>query len=96
MKLSTTLLEYCRRKGWSLNRLAKETQIAVQTLHGWTTGRKNLNIEQLRIVAKALEVSLHGLCFGEPDPHATVDGELLKEIFSGDVRVTIHKIERRR
>lgn len=66
------------------------------TIHAWTTGRKSINPDQLRKVAMILKVSVHELMFGEPDPHEPAADEVLREIFSGDVRVTLHRIERTR
>ena len=96
MKLGSKLTQLCKVQGLSLSRLAKEAGVPLQTVHAWTTGRKSINPDQLRKVASVLKVSVHELLFDEPDPHEAVGGEILKEIFSGDVRVTLHRIERRR
>lgn len=95
MKLTTTLIRHCKARGWSLNRLARETKIPVQTLHGWTTGRQSVNLNQLKKVAEAFKISFHELCFDELDPNESKSGEILKELFSGDVRITLHRIERK-
>lgn len=73
-----------------------EAKIPKQTLHNWTVGRRSVDPDQLKAVASALNVSLHHLLFGTPDPNEIPNEEILKELFSGDVRVTIQKIERRR
>ena len=96
MKLSTNLTKLCKQKGWTLAKLARESKIPPQTLHNWTTGRRSVNPEQLKRVASALEISIHYLLFGEADPNEKLGEEVLKEIFSGDVRVTLHRIERKR
>jgi hypothetical protein len=51
---------------------------------------------QVKKVAAALGVSLHELVFGEPDPFEVSGEELLREIFSGDVRVTLHPLDRKK
>lgn len=96
MSLSKNLQQHLKNKNWNLARLAKETGINKSTLHAWTVGRGNIKLEYLRKVASALEVSVHQLAYGEPDPHEPLGVETLKEIFSGDVRVTLHRIERKR
>lgn len=94
MELVKMLPRLCSRRGWSLAQLARESGVPKPTLHGWTTGR-SANLDQLKRVATALQVSLHELVFGEPDPYEAPSEELLKELFTGDVRVSIHRIERR-
>lgn len=94
MKLNQTLMQLCKGKGWSLSRLSRASGVPVQTLHGWTMGRKGVRLDQLKKVADTLEVSLYRLAFGEPDPHELQGTEILKELFTGDVRVTLHRIER--
>lgn len=96
MSLSKNLKNHLQKKDWNLARLAKETGINKSTLHAWTIGRGTIKLEYLKKVAMALEISVHQLAYGEPDPHEVIGEEVLKEIFSGDVRVTLHRIERRR
>ncbi len=79
-----------------MHKLAKETGIAPATLHGWKTGRSATNFNDLKKVSMALGVPLHELIFGEPDPMESPAQEILEEIFSGDVRVTLHRISRKK
>lgn len=91
--LGKTLKAECLKRGITLTQLAKQAGVPKATLHAWTTGREP-SIGQLKKVADTLEISFYRLAFGKNDPNE-VDGEvLLKELFSGDVRVTLHKIER--
>ena len=94
MELSKMLPLLCARQGWSMARLARESKVPKPTLHGWTTGR-SANLVQLKQVANALMVPLHELVFGEPDPFESGSKEILRELFTGDLRVSIHKIERK-
>lgn len=96
MKLGSKLNQICKGKGLSLAQLSKEAGVPVQTIHAWTTGRKSINPSQVKKVALVLEVSIHELLFDEPDPFESKSSEVLKEIFSGDVRVTLHKIEKKK
>ncbi|MBI3554660.1 MAG: helix-turn-helix transcriptional regulator [Deltaproteobacteria bacterium] len=96
MNLKVILPALLRERGMTLSALAKKSGLNKSTLHGWTTGQVAINIDQLKKVATALEVSIHQLCFGEPDPNERLGEEVLKELFSGDLRVSIHKIERNR
>lgn len=96
MKLGISILLLCKRRKLSLTQLSRICGVPTQTIHGWTTGKSAANLTQLKKVATALKISLHELAFGEPDPFESPSEEILKEIFSGDVRVTLHRIERRR
>lgn len=96
MKLAAMIEAQCERRGWTLSRLAKESKVPVTTLHGWVSGRARPDMKQLKKVSATLQVSIHQLYFGEPDPHEQLGEEVLKELFSGDLRVTIHKIDRKR
>lgn len=95
MKLGIKLNQLCKEKGLSLSQLAKDAGVPVQTVHAWTTGRKSINPVQLKKIASVLKVSIHHLLFDEPDPYEN-QKELLEEIFSGDVRVTLHRINKKR
>lgn len=96
MRLSENITTLCKKKGWKLAELSRKAGIPNQTLHNWLTGRTSVNPVQLKKVAAVLEVSLFYLIFGEADPYEQPSVEVLKEIFSGDVRVTLHRIEQKR
>ena len=96
MKLGATITTLCKQRGWPLSKLAKQSGVPAQTIHNWTVGRTSINPDQVKKVSMALGVSVHYLLYGEADPHEQPVEEILKEIFSGDVRVTLHRIERRR
>lgn len=94
MKLGSQLKAYCKERGWTLTKLSKQSSVPIATLHGWANGRTRPDLKQLQKVAMALEVSLHTLAFGSPDPFETGGEEILRELFTGDIRVSIQKIER--
>lgn len=94
MNLAKNLETRCAEQSITFNKLAKLARISPATLHGWKTGRKAANLEDLRRVAEALQISIHELVFDIPDPYAAAGQEILKELFTGDVRVTVHRIER--
>lgn len=96
MSLSKNLQLHLKKKNWTLAKLAKETGLNKSTLHAWTVGRGNIRLDYLKRVSQALEVSVYQLAYGEPDPYELAGEEILKEIFSGDVRVTLHRIEKKR
>ena len=95
MELRRILPALCKKKGLTLSKLSKLSGVPISTLDGWSSGRKVHDLDQLRAVAAALEVSLFDLAFGESDPFAVAAEEVLSEIFSGDVRVTLHRIQKK-
>lgn len=96
MTLSQNLSKLMKQKEFSLKSLSEKSGVAKSTIHGWAIGRKVRDLTELKKVAEILKVSLHSLVFGEPDPYESISPEVLSEIFSGDVRVSIHRIERRK
>ena len=94
MKLSKMLNKLCKERNISLAQLSRASGVPAPTIHGWKTGRSALKLNDLKKVAAALEVSVHRLAFGEPDPFEITDVDL-DEIFSGDVRVTIQRIRKK-
>jgi transcriptional regulator with XRE-family HTH domain len=93
-ELEQNLPRLMKAKRFTLERLAKASGVPKSTLHGWINGSAP-NLKQLKNVAAVLEVSLHELAFGVGDPFEPEKREILKELFSGDIRVTLHKIEKR-
>ena len=93
--LKINLPRLMREKGISLTKLAAVSGVPKSTIHSWET-QTAVNISQLKKVATVLNVSIHYLVFGEQDPCEAPMEELLKEIFTGDVRVTLHRIERKK
>lgn len=93
MELSKNLLTLCKKRKISIATLAKKSGVKQPTLHGWTTGRSVQNLDDLKKVCDVLEVGLHTLLFGESDPYEANE-RILREIFKGDITVTIHKFAR--
>jgi transcriptional regulator with XRE-family HTH domain len=96
MKLGKIVQTLSKERGWTIAKLARESGVPEQTLHNWSLARGAVNPEQVKKVSIVLGVAVHYLLFGEADPNEQPGEEILKEIFSGDVRVTLHRIERRR
>jgi transcriptional regulator with XRE-family HTH domain len=92
-KLGNNIEALCKKKRFSVASLARMSGVAKTTIHSWIQG-SSPNLGQLKKVCDVLEVPIYELAFGEPDPYQIPKEEILKEIFSGDVRVTLHKIER--
>jgi len=93
MELGKNIIRICEKKNLSLSALARLSGVKQPTLHGWTTGRSVQNLNDLKKVCQVLEVSLHSILFGTRDPFEDPHHELLKEIFKGDIRVTIHRVD---
>ena len=94
MPFAENLSQAMKSRNLSFAELAKKAGISKSTIHGWTTGRRVQDLKELKKVAQVLKISIHELAFGEPDPFESMPQEILRELFTGDVRVTIHKVER--
>lgn len=100
-QLRSNLLRLMEAKGLNQARLCKLAGVPKATLHGYLNPTKDsqskVDTQQVKKIAEALKTDFHELLFGFPDPHSRtrVPEEVLKEIFSGDLRVTIHKIEKK-
>jgi transcriptional regulator with XRE-family HTH domain len=93
--LKDNLNKHLKLSGISLTELSKKAKVPKTNLHSWTTGA-NPQLDQLKRVCEVLQVPMHELAFGEADPFEPKSEEILKEIFTGDVRVTLHRIEKRK
>ncbi len=102
MVLGKMILNLSGQKGWSLATLARRSRVPKTTIHGWTTGRAVQDLEQLRRVAAALDVSIHFIAFGSEDPHSrpeldrtpeenltVISADGLRQVFNGHVRLII-------
>ena len=96
MEFKESLQLLLKERGWTMAQLGKSTGISKSTLHGMLVGTSAIKLAHLKKIAAALECSVHRLCWGSPDPYEVPHDEILKELFSGDLRVSISKIERRK
>lgn len=92
MKLPEVLIAEMKKKGLNYSQLGEKSQVARSTIHNWASGRMVKDISDLKKVATVLELPLHDLLFGEPDPFASNPLPTLSEVFSGEVRLIIEKI----
>lgn len=91
MDLAKNLAKLCAERGITLTQLARLSGVKQPTLHGWSTGRSVKKIDDLKKVCEVLKVSVHFVLYGTQDPFESSE-QILEEIFSGDVRVTLHRV----
>ena len=94
MLLSKMLQKLLPEKNLTPSKLSRLSGISTTTIHGWQNGRAVQDLDALKKVATILQTPVHVLLYGEPDPFETASEEVLKEIFSGDIRVTLHRIDK--
>jgi len=94
MNLGKNILKKCKERGFSISKLAKLSGVRQPTLHGWTTGRSVHNMDDLKKVCVVLEISLHELIFGGPDPFEK-QAPIFEQSVSGEIRITISHISRK-
>lgn len=92
MELAKNLTKLCEEKNLSLAKLARLSGVKQPTLHGWTTGRTVHKLDDLKKVCDVLKVSIHFMLYGTPDPYENSE-QILEELFSGNVRMTLHRIK---
>jgi transcriptional regulator with XRE-family HTH domain len=85
---SERLAECLRQKGWTMADLSRKSDVPKATIHHWTCG-KVPKITQLVKVVNVLEVSLHELCFGTPDPFERRSSSSEIDTKIGSFKITI-------
>jgi transcriptional regulator with XRE-family HTH domain len=101
IKLNENLKRLMLERKMNQTQLSKITGIAKSTLNGYLNSNpkstEKIDIGQMKKIADALQTDFHDLLFGTPDPFskASLPKEVLHELFSGDVRLTVHRIERK-
>ncbi len=79
--------------------LSRKSGVPKSTIADWMTSQKSINLDQLRKVSEALKVPMYRLAFelDEADPwESSAADEILSEVFSGRLQVTIHRVERKK
>ena len=101
IKLKENLKRIMTEKNITQTNLSKKSGVAKSTISGYLNitnkTSEKIDIGQIKKIAEVLQTDFHNLLFGETDPYstATLAKEVLHELFSGDVRLTVHKIERK-
>ena len=95
LRLPQTLAALLKQKRISVRELSEATGVPKSTISEWQAGRQPKNPEHVRKVASYLEVSMHQLLFGEPDPHEAIDvTRILKDdLFSGVFQISVKRIK---
>ena len=91
MELGKNILKRCSEKGITVAGLARLNGVKQPTIFGWTTGRAVHKIEDLKKVCVCLEISLHQLLFGCPDPFEKQDDKI-EEFVWGQVKIVMYRI----
>ena len=87
-------------QGVTQTKLAQLSRVPKATLHGYLNPRvkqSKLDVSIVKRLCNVLKLDFHEAIFGETDPNskAIAPNEILHEIFNGDVRVTLHRIEKK-
>ncbi len=102
LKLRENILRLMHKKGLNQIQLSRLAKISPSTLHGYLNpgASKQTKIDVLKVkkICEVLDADLHEMLFGEPDPNSrsVLPQEVLQKIFEGDLRVTIHKIDKKK
>ena len=98
--LKTILEKAMHDQGVSQAKLSQLTRISKATLHGYLNPRvkqSKIDVSIVKKICDVLKLDFHEALFGLPDPNskAVLPKEILTELFKGDLRVTIHKIDKK-
>lgn len=76
--------------------LAKVANVPKQTINNLlATNMSTVSPKNIKAIATALEISVHELLYGGPDPYEPIGQEILTDLFTGDIRVHIQRIGRK-
>jgi len=93
VSLSENLKKLMEEKGFSFNQLAKKSGVTASTIKTWAQGSQPRDLNQVRNVAKVLEVGFEYLVFGEETHNFSTLEELLTEnIFEGYLKVKVERV----
>lgn len=100
LKLKENIEKLMKEQGLSQSQLAAKAKVSKATLHGYlnptSKAQTKVDVASVKRICEVLNADLHETLFGSPDPNSKVNlpKEILTEIFKGDLRVTIHKVDR--
>lgn len=100
MQLKNMLEKAMKDQGVTQAKLAQLARVSKATLHGYLNPRvkqSKIDVAIVKRLCEILKLDFHEALFGVPDPNskALVPNEVLHELFKGDVRVTLHRIEKK-
>ncbi len=90
IKIGAVLKHLMKDRKLTFKKLSHESGVPISTIKTWSAGVEPKSLSHARKVARALNVSVEYLVFGESSTHAPVMNELLtNQLFSGWCKVTI-------
>jgi transcriptional regulator with XRE-family HTH domain len=93
MSLSETLRTLMADKSLSIEKLAQKTGVPSSTIKTWLSGSAPRKLEDVRKIARFLDVSFEFLCFGETtEQEFIISEEHLEQLFSGLLKVKIERV----
>lgn len=100
MGLKENILAQMKKQNLNQAQLSKKAVVAKSTLSSILRAKKEsatVNLDTLRRLAEALNISTHALAYGEPDIRAEdVADEILTQLFSGTLKVDISRVDKRK
>jgi transcriptional regulator with XRE-family HTH domain len=90
VKISAVLKHLMKERKLTFKKLSQLSNVPESTIKTWSAGVEPKSLSHARKVARALNVSVEYLVFGETSMHAPTMSELLTtQLFSGWCKVTI-------
>lgn len=90
VKIGSVLKHLMKSKKMTFKKLSQVSSVPISTIKTWSAGVEPKSLSHARKVARALDVSVEYLVFGETSIQAPTMNELLTtQLFSGWCKVTI-------
>jgi transcriptional regulator with XRE-family HTH domain len=94
MRVAATLKHLLQERRISIRKLAHDTEISPSTIKEWLSGSAPRNLEDVRKVARYLNISFEFLIFGESDecpPEKALEAIFTESIYEGWLKVKIER-----
>ena len=101
IRLRENLLRLMGERKINQIELSRLTKIPRTTINGYinpsSSKKAKLDVTQIKKMCEVLKTDFHELLFGTPDPHSktSIPKEILTDIFRGDVRLIVQRIDRK-
>lgn len=92
VKLSQVLTRILKEQNLTLKELAIMTKLKPSTLSGWKNGVSPRSLEEVRLCARALGISMEKLLFDEVSDQVDLEDLMREHVFDGYLKIKIERV----